>query len=168
MRWQQKSSPGVSLERPRLEGNRYSLGMVQQQRIIISYRDRCFHLFRLSKVSGAVYLLFTCCSTRLAVVVWGGYIHSTCFLCRLDLDEEKPPQRKRFFNLNGSFHSSFESLRRLLCGALPLGGAAEPVRNLAFPTNYGYPPFWGQIDKLEPEDTAHGVGQAVAADTFFG
>jgi hypothetical protein len=25
-------------------------------------------------------------------------------------------------------------------------------RNLFFPTNYGYPPFWGQINKLEPEE----------------
>eukprot|EP00913_Durusdinium_trenchii_P018256 g17153.t1 len=32
-----------------------------------------------------------------------------------------------------------------------LAGAIE-AKNLAFPTNYGYPPFWGQIDKLEPED----------------
>ena len=31
-----------------------------------------------------------------------------------------------------------------------LAGALE-AKNLAFPTNYGYPPFWGQIDKLEPE-----------------
>eukprot|EP00913_Durusdinium_trenchii_P003624 g3352.t2 len=32
-----------------------------------------------------------------------------------------------------------------------LAGAIE-AKNLAFPTNYGYPPFWGQIDKLEPEE----------------
>ena len=25
------------------------------------------------------------------------------------------------------------------------------AKNLAFPTNYGYPPFWGQINKLSPE-----------------
>ena len=32
-----------------------------------------------------------------------------------------------------------------------LAGAIE-AKNLAFPTNYGYPPFWGQINKLEPEE----------------
>jgi len=25
-------------------------------------------------------------------------------------------------------------------------------RNLFFPTNYGYPPFWGQINKLDPDE----------------
>ncbi len=25
------------------------------------------------------------------------------------------------------------------------------AKNVAFPTNYGYPPFWGQINKLSPE-----------------
>ncbi|CAJ1404447.1 unnamed protein product [Effrenium voratum] len=28
------------------------------------------------------------------------------------------------------------------------------ARNLAFPRNYGYPPFWGQINKLKPEEKA--------------
>jgi len=32
-----------------------------------------------------------------------------------------------------------------------LAGAIE-AKNLAFPTNYGYPPFWGQINKLSPEE----------------
>jgi len=32
-----------------------------------------------------------------------------------------------------------------------LAGALE-AKNVAFPTNYGYPPFWGQINKLSPEE----------------
>ena len=36
-----------------------------------------------------------------------------------------------------------------------LAGAIE-AKNLAFPTNYGYPPFWGQINKLEPEAIGNG------------
>jgi len=32
-----------------------------------------------------------------------------------------------------------------------LAGAIE-AKNIAFPTNYGYPPFWGQINKLSPEE----------------
>ncbi|CAJ1363159.1 unnamed protein product [Effrenium voratum] len=32
-----------------------------------------------------------------------------------------------------------------------LAGAIE-AKNLAFPTNYGYPPFWGQINKLSAEE----------------
>jgi len=32
-----------------------------------------------------------------------------------------------------------------------LAGAIE-AKNVAFPTNYGYPPFWGQINKLSAEE----------------